>query len=483
MKRWALYIVLAVVVLAAAGVALWRLRLARAPDQEARSAVVSRGTVVVSVSSSGVVEPLSRVNVVFDTAGRIAEVPVKVGDRVASGDVLAVLDSRQLTLQVGQAQAALDSADARLAQLLVGPEAAEVAIAEANLRAAEAQVRIATADRDQVLSGVGAAQIAAAEADYASALAQQLSAEEIHDRTLQCFSFTLPTGKERTICPALGKIEEQTRFSLEAADKALVAAQVGLDELTSGPDADAVRAARANVAAAEAQRDAVQAQLELLLAGPTEGQIAAAEAQVAQAQAGLEQSELALEDATLLAPFDGVVAALNVTAGEAVAVGQSGATLVDTAGFRVTTGVDELDVGKLAVGQVAEVRLDAFPDRAVSGVIERLAPAARIESGVVTYEAVIGLGPSDDPIRPDMTANVSVVVEELTDVLQVPVWAVRVDELTGQTYVDRQVEDGTERVDVILGVRHEGMAQVLSGISEGDVVLLVLDTGAFGFQR
>jgi multidrug efflux pump subunit AcrA (membrane-fusion protein) len=73
------------------------------------------------------------------------------------------------------------------------------------------------------------------------------------------------------------------------------------------------------------------------------------------------------------------------------------------------------------------------------------------------------------------------VVKELTDVLTIPTWVVRVDRTTGQTYVDKQVGDHTERVDVTLGVRYEGVAEVREGLAEGDVVVWV-PTSWFGPQ-
>jgi HlyD family secretion protein len=233
--------------------------------------------------------------------------------------------------------------------------------------------------------------------------------------------------------------------------------------------------------ATQAQQDATQAQLDLLLAGATEGQIAAAEAQVEQAQVALELAELSLEKATLRAPFDGVVAAVNVTAGEITSAGPLPAvTLLDTSRFHMTVGVDEMDVGWLAVGQTAQVTLDALPDVEITGRVERIAPAATVDAGgVVYYDVIIELDPTYVAIRADMTANVTIVVEELTDVLMIPTWVVRVDD-AGQTYVNQQVGDEIVRMDVELGVRHEGFAQVLNGLSEGNEAIWVQEP-SFGF--
>jgi len=352
-------------------------------------------------------------------------------------------------------------------------------------------VSAAAANRDQLEDGADDAQVAAAEADLASAITQQKIADDRHEATMRCFSFSLPAGEpvtlpdgtvitlterlEETFCPALGVPEEQARYSLRAADAGLAAARLRLDELLAGPDAEQVRAARANVWSASAQRDAVQAQLDLLLEGATDEQVAAAEAGVEQARAALQQSELSLEQATLSAPFDGVVAAVNVTSGE-IASTLPAITLVDTSSFHVAVSVDEIDVGRLAEGQSADVTLDAFPDVVVPGVIERIAPAATLEGGVVYYDVVVELGRTDVAVRAGMTANASIVVDELADVLTIPTWVVRVDRSAGQTYVQRRTADGdVERVDVVLGVRREGVAQVLGGLAEGDEVVWVQD--------
>jgi HlyD family secretion protein len=468
MKRTILYVVLgATLVVAVIGVVGWRSRAAQRSEEEVRSTVVKRGTMLVAVSASGSVEPQARAGLAFEVPGRVADVPVEVGDAVEAGDVLARLDSDQLALQIQQSRAALASAEAQLTQLRAGARPEEIEAAEANLRALEAQVSGAAASLDQLEAGVSDAQIAAAEAELASASLQQKVAQIAYDRI---------DKKDRDR-------KEQARYNLYAADEALAAAQARLDELLAGADADQIRAAQANVWAAVAQRDAVQGQLDLLAAGATDEQIAAAEARVAQAQSALELAELSLEQATLRAPFDGLVAELNVTAGEQASAGLPAVTLVDISGFHVSVSVDEMDVGRLAEGQTAQVTLEALPDVEITGAVERIAPAATFDGGVVSYEVIIRLAPTGAPIRADMTANATVVVEELADVLMIPTWVVRVDRNTGQTYVHRRAGDDFERVDVELGVRHEGFAQVLEGLSEGDVVVWMSDSAPFGFQR
>jgi HlyD family secretion protein len=465
MKRRTIYVILVLALLAAAGgVIFWRTRSSADTQEAARSAVVERGQMTVAVTASGRIEPEARVGLTFETPGRVARVLVEEGDRVDSGDVLARLHTDQLAVQVEQARATLGSAEAQLAELRAGPRVKEIEQAEANLRAASAQLSAAAANRDQVASGSTEAEIASARAQVAQANTAKEVAQDAYDRIED-------EGEEK----------EQANYDLYTAKQELAAAEARLEDLLAGSDQNELRAAQANVAAAAAQRDASQAQLEQLLAGPTEQDIAEAQAQVDQAQAALESAGLSLRNASLRAPFSGVVSEINLTPGEMSPTRQPPVVLVDDSALHMTISVDELDISRLKVGQNAEVTVEALPEASVTGTIRTIAPIATTETGVVTYDVCIDLATTDAPLRTDMTANATIVVEQLTDVLKIPTWVVRIDQETGQTFVNRRVGDETERVDVELGARYEGTVQVLSGLSEGDEVVRLEESTALDF--
>jgi HlyD family secretion protein len=466
MKRRTSYVILGLLLVAAVGsYFVWRSRTRRQAQETAiRTAVAQRGSMVVAVSVSGKIEPQARVGLTFETPGRVAEVYVEEGDRVDAGEALARLDIDALALQVEQSRAALASAEAQLAQLRSAPRSEEIEQAQANLRAAEAQLDAAEASRDQLARGPSEAEVASAEAQVAQAWTAKEVAQDTYD--------TMEDEGER---------KEQANYDLYTAKQELAAAEASLEDLLAGPSHAELRAAQANVAAAAAQRDATEAQLDQLLAATTEEEIAEAEAQVEQAQAALELTELSLRNATLRAPFDGLVSKINMTPGEAAPTLEPPIILLDDSAFHMTVDVDEIDVGRLRKGQEVEVSIEALPEARLIGSVRSVAPVATLEGGIVTYDVVIDLAPTDAPIRADMTANATVVVEELTDVLQIPTWVVRIDQDTGQTYVHRRVGDETERVDVQLGARYEGVAQVISGLSPGDKIVRLEDSAAFEF--
>lgn len=485
MNRTMRYAIIGVVLVAAiGGLLIWRPWSSDQAQEGLRSAVVERRTLLVTVTASGRVEPQERVQLAFETGGEVTELPLDVGDVVEAGDALASLDADRLALELDQARASLAAAEAQLENLRAGPQPEDVAAAEANLQAAKAQVVAAVAQRDQVEAGASAAQIAEARAEYAAALTEHKKAKDRHDNTMKCFKFEIPgTGEKMEICPLLGPIEERARYEMEAAYESLEAAQAQLDETKAGSKEEELRSANASVWSAAAQRDASQAELELLKEGPTEEQIASAEARVAQARAALEQAELALDQATLEAPFDGIVAAVDVRVGERAVAGQPVITLIDTTQFHVAADVDEIDVGQLAVGQTARVTLDALPEAVLTGTVDYIASEATRDGGVVTYDITVGLASTDEPIRADMTANVTVEVEERADVLTIPTWAVQVDRDNGQTYVQRRVADQIERVNVDLGARYRGVVEVKDGLAEGDEVVRAMESASFEFGQ
>jgi RND family efflux transporter MFP subunit len=367
----------------------------------------------------------------------------------------------------------LAAAEVQLAQLLAPPRPEEIAAQEANLAATEAQLTSAAAGRDQVAAGGDAGQIAAAESQLASAIVQQKSAYDIHERTMECFDFTLPNGKEMTFCPALGAPEEQARYALGVADASLASAQAQMDELSAGADADQLRAAQANVTTAMAQRDAAQAQLDLLLAGPTDAQIETTQASVDDARAGLEQARLRLEKATLIAPVGGTVTFLDVQPGEIANANQPVVVLSDLAILEVDVNLDETDVSRVVLGQEARVSVDAFPGVEMTGEVVSIADVARDQSGLVLYPVTIRLAAADQalPVRAGMTADVSIVSASQENALIVPLRAVHVEQ--GLAYVDRLVEGQVERVEVTLGLMTDTEIEITGGLSEGETVVVV----------
>ncbi len=518
--RWLWLPILVMVVVVGIGVGR------RIMDRRAQAAEPEEGQVVTAfvgdlsakASASGRLVPQREATLALGISGRVAEVYVKSGDKVAAGDLLVKLEAdglqravrsaeQALAIQeanlaeleepaaaedIAAAEAAVASAQAQLDALLEGPSDAEIAATEANVRAAEASLWAATEQRDQVAAGATAAEIAAAEAQLLQAELQFRQARDAHDATMKCF--TSPTGDE--FCPGLGRAEEQARYNMAAAEKNLESAQAALDRLLAGADENQLGAANANVSAAAAQRDAAQAQLDLLLAPSSEAQLASARAQQAQAEANLaalsagpsevrvaiaqaqvEQSMISLEEAldnlanaSLVAPFDGLVTAVYVEVGE-FATGPA-VDLVDTASMEVVLEVDEVDIGAISLRQKAVVTLETWPDQELTAVVVSIAPQATAMAEVVTYQVHLSVDAGDLPLRAGMTANAELVTAQREGVLLVPNRAITADRSTG-TYTVNRLEGGAVlEVQVTIGLRDNWYTEIRGGLTEGDQLII-----------
>lgn len=504
-----------VLVLAGAGIYFLTQRQQAAAQQQSevlREATVARDRIASTVSATGSIEPESLVTLTFGLSGTIVSVDAVRGQEVAAGDVLARLDTAELALSVQQAEDALRIQELTMAQRTAAePSAAQLASSQADIQAAEANVQVAQANlasaqagvqqaqaqRAQLLAGASAGQIAQAEAQVSAARQQQKQAQEAYNRTTECHTFTAPgSNQEETVCPGLGAPEEQARAALEAATLSLQAAEAALSDLNNpaGPAdiqaADAAiagaqaqaQAAEGNVAAAEAQLARAKAAAALLVEKPSEDEVAILQAQVDSARTSLEIAELRLRQAQIVAPIDGTVAGVLIRKGEQAAPGSPAVTVLNEGAYHITVSVDEIDIDRVAVGQPVVVTLDALPDQPVDGVVSEIAPTSTSTSGVVTYLVTINIDESQAAnLRPGMSASASITVDELDNVLVVPNWAVRLNRDTGEAFVLIRHADGTiEEVVVETGLRNEQFSEVLSGLSEGDVVVLTNEREGLG---
>ena len=432
---------------------------------------IEHGSLVTSVTATGSVQVGAEVTLSLGLGGEIEEILVEEGERVEAGQLLLRLNDAELYAGVQQAEASLAAAEAQLAQLQADPRPEESAAAQANLDAAQAALDAAVAERQRLGAGITEAEIAAAEAQVASALSQQRIAQNVHDDTIKCYKVALPGGGTREVCPALGRIEEEARYNLHAANEALASAQAQLDALLAG-EAYQLRAAYANENRSLAQRDAAQAQFDLLLAGATEEQLAAARAIVNQAEATLTQAKLRLGQTTLTAPCDGTVTYVGGDPGEFIAPQVPVIILVDTSRFLVRVDVDEADIGRVTEGQEVEITLDAFRDEVLKGTVAFIAPTAVLEGGIIAYRVTIEIEPSQVQLRGGMTANATFFTSQRDQVLLVPNRAITVNPETGDTFVERVTGDQMSPVQVETGARNDTYTEIVAGLEEGDEVLI-----------
>lgn len=205
-----------------------------------------------------------------------------------------------------------------------------------------------------------------------------------------------------------------------------------------------------------------------------------ARADVARAKAGHDTLSTQLSYATVRAPAAGRVLQVHVEEGGAVSpvTSVTGGTVVITmAGtdlLYLKGLVDENEVARVALGQEARVRTEAYGDRTFAGRVTEIAPMGKRVQNVTYFELEIEIVDDEaELLRPRMSADAEIVAEVVEDTLVIPETALRYR--GEQIYVDTRVGGGTtgiEPKDIEVGIVDGSRVQILSGLAEGDEVLL-----------
>lgn len=207
----------------------------------------------------------------------------------------------------------------------------------------------------------------------------------------------------------------------------------------------------------------------------------AAKRALAAAQEGYDQAVAKAGERTVTAPCDGSIVEMNAQVGASATGTQSGSSLMqiaDLSQMKVTVQVGEEDIAKVAVGQTANVTFPAFPDLTLQGSVTGIASIASSDGGMmsydggssVTFDVDILIAQPDPRLKPGMTAKVSLVTEQLDDVIMVPAMALMTDD--GQNYyvmvqTDPETQE-TERRDVTVITRNDDLAVIGKPAPEGE---------------
>jgi HlyD family secretion protein len=229
---------------------------------------------------------------------------------------------------------------------------------------------------------------------------------------------------------------------------------------------------------------------------------------VSQARAGVDEEKDRLSKTIFAAPMAGKVTRLNVEEGETVIIGTMNnpgslvLTISDLSVIEVVVKVDETEVSKIAIGDSAAIRIDAFPDRDFAGFVTEIGNSAINPPGqqagnqqaAIDFEVVLTLVANDAPLRPDLSATAEVIVERRDDAIAVPIIALTVrdrDEATedgedpGNEAEDTSDDDEPTDIEgvfvasdgmvtftaVEIGIAGQEYFEILSGLSAGDTVV------------
>ncbi|MBI3977548.1 MAG: efflux RND transporter periplasmic adaptor subunit [Chloroflexi bacterium] len=483
--------VLGVVVLAIVAATGWLTYGSLAGGTPENTVRVQRATIAASVTATGKVVARQEARLGFKIPGRLKTVRVAEGDDVAEGQILAELEADDLdhalqqteanrvlaelklkqaragarSQEIAAARAAVDAAQARLDELKAGSRVQQIAAAQATLDAARARLdQIQAGPRPATLAPLKAAiekteaAVQDAQADYDRFAWRNGLGASPQARRLQAATADYEAARTQYEDAARGATDAELR----AAQAEVDAAAAHLADLVAGVRSETISAAGAELAAA-------QAKLDLLAAGPTAEEIAILEQQVELAKLAVDDARRRLADIRLVAPFAGRVLSPAPRPGEYAVPQQPIVTIGSAHDLEVKANVDEVDVGKIAVGQTVGLRLDAFAGLRIAGEVVWIAPGGALQQGSTVYPTTIRFS-TPLPVRPGMAANVTIEALRRENVLVVPNRAIRsvgkrkvVEVLQGSRAAQREVD---------IGLAGDTVSEVVSGLEEGELVRL-----------
>lgn len=500
-----------------------------AEEIEYRYAPVVKGEIVRSISATGQLVPLTKVDVKSKAGGRIVTLHVLEGSVVKKGDLIATIDPSDTRAVYDQAAADVKSAQARASQARYNYQLEQagskntIADAESGLEAAKNRLARAELEykRQPTLSE---SSLRSAEAAKASA-AEELT--RFNDVTAPQARRESETGLRRAVA-ALEAAQadmrrqegllEQGYVSLAAVERARTALasaradKAQAEQRASTLDADlaatrrtreyALEQASANLESAranqsqvdisgrsvqEARAAVVQAEIALRRARDQETQvlvrqndIVAAESSAVRSRVSLDNAKVQLDSTTVVAPRDGVVTLKYLEEGTIIPPGTStfaqGTSLVelsDTTQMFVECAVDEADFGEVKLGQDVRITIEAYPGARVSGIVERINPAAQTEQNITAVKVRVKVLPGAKvSLLPGMNATCEFITLALEDRLVAPSQAVSHE--GDKTYVKVKSNDPLKPIQREVKVGESGIdgIEILSGLEEGEEVVV-----------
>lgn len=470
---------------------------------------VTRGSIVETVSVTGNTTPEKSVSLGFGTAGTVQHVYAEVGDRISAGAVLASLNTSDLSAQLLEAQATVDGAEAKLAGLQAGSRPEDIASAQAaydksvqdlaNLysavsdTAADSFQKANDAVRNQLSPLFSNADGIAPQLTFSTARSQAATDAEnarvAAGAALNALQNSLPTlesdpqsALDADIMHALSNLSVVRNFISTTTTALNGASDLTQSTLTTyqGYAASALAEANTaiknlntamqNIASQKLTVAGLKADLDLTKAGSTAEDIAAQQAQVENAEAAVASIEAKLGNSEIVAPQAGIVTQFDAKIGEVVAASTPLVSVISDQAFEVDANVPETDIGKVALGDVVSMTLDAFPSEAFTGKVFYIDPAETVTSGVVNYKVKVSFDRNDPRLKSGLTANLDIETNHKDSALILPEYAILTNDQG--TFVEVLQNGAVTDVPVTLGLQDsKGNTEVVSGVEENEQVL------------
>ena len=362
-------------VLLGTGYALWNM-------------VGPKGSIVIS----GVVEA-DDIHVGSKIGGRVLKVVAREGQTVKAGEVLVLLEPRDLDASLAEAQAAMRQAQAKLALLAAGYREEEIEQAEAAMKQSRAEL-------SQLVAGPRQQEIDQARADWLAAKAQAENSRKLQRRMEDLSKRDLIAKQDFDDAQAKAEEFEQKMKSMRER----------YDLVLAGTRTEEIERARQRLTETEAK-------LRQLKRGFRKEEVAQAKSEVEAARARVELIYSQLDETVIKAPVDAVVEVLDLEPGDLVGAGKPMATLLRTNSLWVRAYLPEAKLGFVKTGAKVRVRVDSFPNRDFAGTVRRVSRQAEFtprnvqtweERVLQVFQTEVVIDDPDHLLRPGMNADVTI---------------------------------------------------------------------------
>jgi HlyD family secretion protein len=364
------------------------------------TARVERGNLRNTVTATGALQAVTTVQVGSQASGTISALYADFNSVVKKGQVVAQLDPSTAKAQVDQANANLQQARASLAN-------ARAAVVNSQAGVSDAQARSLAARSTVQNTQAG---VSGAEANVAVLKAQQDDAMSLLKQQESLLKAGVIAQRDYDVAVTAYKTAE-ARYNQAVAQ---------LNQAKSSEQSSSTAGIAQSQAAIEQSKAQVQ---------QSQAQVAQAQAQVQQAQAALSVAQVNLSHTTITSPIDGVVVSRDVNVGQTVAASLSAPTLFtianDLTAMQVIANIDQADIGLVEQAKSVKFSVDAFPGKEFEGKIEQMRLNPVNVQNVVTYNVVIDVANPEQKLKPGMTANLTITIDERNNVLKVPNSALR----------------------------------------------------------
>jgi HlyD family secretion protein len=424
---------------------------------------VTQGSITETVSVTGNTTPMQSVSLGFQNSGTVAHVYDALGDHVNAGDVIAELNTANLSAALQEAQASYDSAVASRSSTSL--PAAQDSARNAYTSGYNTLDSLLKNDVDLFFgtpTAYGPQLMISATMYSPGTLSIARDAISNEMRGYQAALTSASSTDPQTLLANAITITQDVSNFLNQLAVASNDSQSGASATQKGALATARSGVSTLLSTLSAARDTYRTQ--------SIGATSLADASVEQAAAGVAVAKANLQGTQIVAPISGTLTQMDAKIGQLASPGTPLVTIISNGGFEVDAGVSETDVGKLAVGNKVTMTLDAFPSETFTGAVFYIAPAQTNTNGVITYLVKISFDKADARLKSGLTANVDIETKQDDNVLILPQYAILQND--SGTFVETLVGKTATTTPVTLGIQDQkGNVEILSGVTLGEQVI------------